>query len=537
MDIADIAVGEEELSSFRDTWKAEVQQQYQQQQQHSAQQAPRTSKPHARKPDPDSALPVSVAASSAAAQSSALKTSINSAGAKDAITARPATAPLKPTSTTTTATTNEATALAASALSAPPSKPPDSSLRDESPAIAAYRAGTRFERMGNLAEALKYYREAHRLDPDVEKKFRELPLRPLTDDPSANLFTYYDLATPSISTIVGTTSSQNDNNKNVDDEGSLVAQFRALNIGFSPLRPTRQSKFFLLPNELISQIIVWAILTQGQSAICPLSLVSKKMFMLCAEQGVWRTVCERVHRPEQYHHDQDSDYYHPRYRHSHYRDPPLPPLSLELPLYSNSWAEMWRLRARIRRDGVFISRINYVRQGQAIESYYAPVHLVSYFRYVRFFTNEDEHEGNPTTAAGSPPSSHCPPINRVAFWTTTLEPAAAVKILGAKDFRQKGLMLGTYELEGRRVSMDLVSVDVSPSSASHRAGGGTGGGGGGVRFCAELDVVQTRKGRMNKLVWAGYWQQKSNGQRSDIPLATLRPFMFSKVNSFPSRML
>ncbi|KAJ3185088.1 hypothetical protein HDU87_002654 [Geranomyces variabilis] len=488
MDIEHIPVGEAELSSFRQTWKAEV----------SAQ--------HKAVPTGDtggskSGTPASSATSSALA--SPRKPLARKQDVAPPLVAGPSAVPpakvVKPASTV-----NDANALMA------PSKPPDTHTRDENPAISAYSAGTRYERMGNLAEALKFYREAHRLDPDVEKKFRELPPRPLADDPSANLFTYYDLAAPTIIPGAAHTATSN----SAGDDDSLVAQFRALNVGFSPLRPARKSKFFLLPNELISQIIVWAILLQGQSAICPMSLVSKKMFVLCAEQCVWRAVCERVHRPQQA--DQDSH----RRQYSFQDDsidspatpPPLPPLSLELPLYNNSWAEMWRLRPRIRRDGVFISRINYVRQGQAIESYYAPVHLVSYFRYVRFFTDDEPNNNSITNI----------PVHRVAFWTTTLEPAAAVKLLGAKDFRQKGLMLGTYELDGRRVNLDLTAHD-------HR--------GGGVRFCAELDVVQSRKGRMNKLVWAGYWQQKANGQRSDIPLATLRPFMFSKVNSFPRTLL
>ncbi|KAI8592990.1 hypothetical protein BDZ88DRAFT_405124 [Geranomyces variabilis] len=485
MDIDHVPVGEAELSSFRNTWKAEV----------SAQ--------HKAVPTDDT--DGSKSGTPASSSTSAALASPRKPLARKQDVAVPLSAADGPSVVPPAKSAKPASAMNDTTAFATLSKPPNT--REESPAIAAYSAGTRYERMGNLAEALKFYREAHRLDPDVEKKFRELPPRPLADDPSANLFTYYDLAAPTINPPAAQTASSNSGG----DDDSLVAQFRALNVGFSPLRPARKSKFFLLPNELISQIIVWAILLQGQSAICPLSLVSKKMFVLCAEQSVWRAVCERVHRPQQY--MQDSHHRHSSFQNDDVDSPLIPPpLLLELPQYNNSWSEMWRLRPRIRRDGLFISRINYVRQGQAIESYYAPVHLVSYFRYVRFFTDDEQNNNN---NAGMP-------VNRVAFWTTTLEPAAAVKLLGAQDFRQKGLMLGTYELDGRRVNLDLTAHD-------HR--------GGGVRFCAELDVVQSRKGRMNKLVWAGYWQQKANGQRSDIPLATLRPFMFSKVNSFPRTLL
>jgi F-box protein 9 len=56
-------------------------------------------------------------------------------------------------------------------------------------------------------------------------------------------------------------------------------------------------------------------------------------------------------------------------------------------LYGSSWQRMFRLRPRIRFNGCYISTVNYIRAGQAsIHSvtWNSPVHIVTYYRYLRF---------------------------------------------------------------------------------------------------------------------------------------------------------
>ncbi|KAL1888687.1 hypothetical protein Sste5346_009392 [Sporothrix stenoceras] len=53
-----------------------------------------------------------------------------------------------------------------------------------------------------------------------------------------------------------------------------------------------------------------------------------------------------------------------------------------------SWQRMFRLRPRIRFNGCYISTVNYIRPGQPSASLVVwsnPVHIVTYFRYLRFF--------------------------------------------------------------------------------------------------------------------------------------------------------
>ena len=56
--------------------------------------------------------------------------------------------------------------------------------------------------------------------------------------------------------------------------------------------------------------------------------------------------------------------------------------------FNDSWLQMFRVRPRIRFNGCYISTNNYVRPGVASSSqvsWNSPVHIVTYYRYFRFF--------------------------------------------------------------------------------------------------------------------------------------------------------
>ncbi|KAH0452011.1 hypothetical protein IEQ34_019310 [Dendrobium chrysotoxum] len=57
-------------------------------------------------------------------------------------------------------------------------------------------------------------------------------------------------------------------------------------------------------------------------------------------------------------------------------------------MYEGSWRKMWIHRPRIRHDGLYVSRNTYIRTGVAEWKVTNPVHLVCYYRYLRFFPND-----------------------------------------------------------------------------------------------------------------------------------------------------
>ncbi|KAL3839997.1 hypothetical protein ACJIZ3_024588 [Penstemon smallii] len=53
--------------------------------------------------------------------------------------------------------------------------------------------------------------------------------------------------------------------------------------------------------------------------------------------------------------------------------------------YDGSWRKMWLLRPRLRTDGLYVSRNTYIRAGVAEWKITNPVHIVCYYRYLRFY--------------------------------------------------------------------------------------------------------------------------------------------------------
>ncbi|KAJ3295880.1 hypothetical protein HK104_002220 [Borealophlyctis nickersoniae] len=299
-----------------------------------------------------------------------------------------------------------------------------------SQSLRIYINATNQERMGNLSAAIRGYREAIRLDPTVEQAFRAHSIRSAAAATSSADHAEED---PNAAFYTYYNIGHDDPTAGNDSHemNSLIDALRCMDVSFTPKRKGAKVLLSKLPNEILAHVV-----------------------------------------------EPEPDY-----------DSLLEEARLA---YVDNWMTMFIEKPRIRRDGLYISRVNYIRMGQG-ESFYAPVHLVTYFRFLRFL-----------------------PDNRVLCWTTTIEPAVAVKLM-LSETRQKGWMTGSYEMVMNTVGLVMRDADRR-----------------GQVFKCTLTLSSTRRGRQNKLSWVEYWQEQDNDPdyRSDVPIRTLKPFMFSKVKSY-----
>ncbi len=92
---------------------------------------------------------------------------------------------------------------------------------------------------------------------------------------------------------------------------------------------------------------------------------------------------------------------------------------------------MYLRRPRLNFDGVYISKTSYVRAGeQSLDNFYAPWHLVEYYRYFRFF------------ADGS-----------VLFMTCADEPKNVVNKLNVAITGQSDILKGEWTLDDSKISI------------------------------------------------------------------------------------
>lgn len=147
--------------------------------------------------------------------------------------------------------------------------------------------------------------------------------------------------------------------------------------------------------------------------------------------------------------------------------------------YGADWRLMYRLRPRLRTDGLYVSRNTYLRRGVVELAARAPVHLVSYFRLLAF-TKEG---GVLSRTSSAKPAAH----------RAMARPRAALRL--------PGVAAGELSVEGAAVRVSVLLV-------SGGGGGGRGGsGGGGATHAAAtvstvhawLRLRSTRPGANNRL--------------------------------------
>lgn len=164
-----------------------------------------------------------------------------------------------------------------------------------------------------------------------------------------------------------------------------------------------------MPAEVLLYVLRWVV--SGQLDLRSLDQCASvcRGFYICArDPEIWRLACQRVWGAEN--------------------------ARIARPSY-DSWRHMYRMRARIHLHGVYISKTSYFRYGENSfqDQFYRPMHLIEYYRYVRFFA--DGH----------------------AYMLTTPDaPATVVPRLVANPRQQQraDLLYGTYQLGGSSNSVD-----------------------------------------------------------------------------------
>ena len=215
--------------------------------------------------------------------------------------------------------------------------------------------------------------------------------------------------------------------------------------------------------------------------------------------------------------------------------PPLGrPLCLSLSPTYPSYQTMLRARARIRFNGCYISTVNYHRPGASSSTsnatYTSPVHIVTYYRYLRFFRD-----------------------GTCVSLLTTAEPADVVHHLTKENIHShhnKESMLPSavmrHALRGRwRLSGDLKSDaksfegqdirnEVEGEGDLHVETEGVD-----PKYMYKMHLALRSAGRAagstrnNKLVWKGFWSY--NRLTDDWAAFTLRndrAFFWSRVRSY-----
>ncbi|KAI0033924.1 hypothetical protein K488DRAFT_77582 [Vararia minispora EC-137] len=375
----------------------------------------------------------------------------------------------------------------ASELTKPkPARDPPIGSSTQRRALEIYRDAVRHEAASELDLALRLYRQAFKLDSDVDRTYMQAeggkshakkPSDTHARRRSAGKVAVDGIAggmdAVKISTDVG--AHQADINIDLTLPGALanlVEKFPDA-LQFSPEVENESVPLKMLPDELLVLMLSYL----EPSTIERFAIVSKKARVLTLDPGLWRPLVQAIYKPPQISGDEGIDDI--------------------LTLYDADYRRTYIEHPRVRLDGVYIAVNQYIRPGLSENRWVNVSHLITYHRYLRFY---------PTGQV----------ISLLA--NEDQEPQQIISVL-KPSLRMKGFYIGTWRLEGTTVYVANLA-DPAVLDARHT-------------FQMTLQLRSRPLGRWNRLDFREYESVNvEDGEVLPLPLKKERPFWFSKVRSY-----
>ncbi|KAH8844330.1 hypothetical protein MCOR27_003014 [Pyricularia oryzae] len=431
-------------------------------------------------------------------------------------------------------------------------------------AVELYEDAVEQETRGNLGESLKLYRTAFRLDPKVEQQYKskhfaaawapqKKPSSAAAGSSAAGEKQQQPDRTATTSTSTSTTAATKPQSLN-----DLINSFAGLAIepAAPPIEgmPPPPCPIAALPDEVLLHILQ-DVTVDDVGDFVRLSQVCKRLAFLVATEGrIWRRVCLGtefgflgMHRrfqtsltwePEKFVLEELGmlrlDGQSETTPLEQEQGEPAISWALLSSKYGGSWQTMFRSRPRIRFNGCYISTVNYIRAGQASANqvtWNSPVHICTYFRYLRFFRD-----------------------GTCISLLTTAEPAEVVQHLTKESLQlhRQGAsghlpsIVMQNALKGRWRLGSAVSQLFDDASKAEGEGKqeeppeteedlfieteGIG------KYMYRLDLALKTAGKLaknNKLAWKGHYSyNRLTDDLAEFPLKNDRPFIFSRVKRF-----
>lgn len=358
---------------------------------------------------------------------------------------------------------------------------------EEEKAKMLFLQGVDLERKGKCFEAMRLYRKAVQLVPDIEFKIysQTSQQKQKAQEKRNNNFNSSDPRPGS--------SRQNDDfDEDVDD---LVEVFqRELSINnlgicestFSAATISTNLHISTLPVEVFLVILKWMVSNDLDfKSLERFGSVCKGFYLLSRDQEIWKIACTKVWGAN------------------------VSPTS--------TWREMFISRPRVNFNGCYISKINYQRYGENSfqDQFYRPLQTVEYFRLIRFLPN-----------------------GKMMMMTSADELQNSVgKLKNVQNaMLSRDVLKGHYHYQDSTVILIIKKHQSSVQKFKRKVVND----GDLLTFLLQLDIQDTPKKKFAKLSWKHYAISQFRAEEefsSDFDLRSSTkypPFYFSHVKSFHS---
>jgi len=283
------------------------------------------------------------------------------------------------------------------ALSSNGQTPPDDIRPEvERQASELFNKGVSLEQSGRLYEAVRFYRQAMILVPDIEFRVHCRNNATRNEDSSQD-------------NVEANEDDENDDDDEDDDDMSdLISRFTRLTSGSAAVCDKKYEQeathLSCLPPEMLERIMCWLIGSDlDLQALEQIGIVCRGFYMVARNPELWHRACLRVWGIK------------------------CGPVGTY-----GSWRNMFIERPHPLYNGLYISCTTYFRVGENNfqDQNYQPWHVVRYYRYIRFF-----------------------PEGKVYMLTGSEDPQVSIGFLRNKEVRNQQVLQGNYRIHGSNISV------------------------------------------------------------------------------------
>lgn len=364
-------------------------------------------------------------------------------------------------------------------------------MNKEEQAAHFFQRATELERNGKFYEAIEFYRAAMQLVPDIEFRMVQKGQQ-------------QEITTMGLNNQQENTDEDNLNKKTEksQQDDNSIDSFRRINIDDGELSaicvknfPQQTTHISSLPSEILIYIFRWVISSDlDVRSLEQCARVCRGFYKCARDTQLWKMICFKTWG-----------------------------LNTGNPSANINWRHMFINRPHVAFHGVYISRTTYIRQGeQSLDTFYAPWHLVEYYRYIRFF-----------------------PDGIVLIYTSADEPRATVARLKSRySIRDPSLIYGNYRLQHTRILIRAKRITQrapTMSSTQRRSGKDLPPSDIEQTMHMEFEMTDVGKKKLHQLIWTQYeikFTNKRTGEEGSTILDVANdqhaypPLIFSRVKSY-----
>lgn len=426
--------------------------------------------------------------------------------------------------------------------------------REPTSAIEHYEKAVEKEVQGKLGDSLSHYRKAYRLDAKVDQTYKNKHFPAPSKTSNAN---------PTNASTTGPSTANHSSKEPAAPSvpfTDIIASYYHLPIpAAEPIiagdKPP-PCPIAILPSEVLQQILL-SCAVLDPACFARLALVCRRLsFHVYHDKAIWKRIAlgpEFGLGGQLYDFACDLRGQDLVYSSLDDNDKPSPSVSIteSTPDQGQDWKELFHSYPRIRYSGVYISTVNYTRPGGASATqatWNTPVHIVTYYRYLRFF-RDGSVISLLTTHEPLDVVYHLTWENLKAARKDGKDLPAAMPLNSSAQAGQSiphgGQIFMKHALRGRwRLCHPLSSQERSVNDIATKGAGVEGDlhietEGVGARYMNTMHLSLKSSSRSknavknNKLIWKGFWDYNQlTADWAEFGLKNDKPFFFSRVKSY-----